>query len=101
MESKPDQQAPLIGQAAPKSMIRKMRPALHAGWGTALPSAQTRSAFAPRSCSNKKTKRDDDSKKSHPALERDRHEMIERDQHDEQREAQAKAPADQLLLDRQ
>src|ERR1700737_5070869 len=36
--------------------------------GTGFPSRQTRNAFARRSCSNKKIERDDDSKKSHPAL---------------------------------
>src|SRR5438309_9824378 len=37
--------------------------------GTGFPSRQTRNAFARRSCSNKKIERDDDSKKSHHALE--------------------------------
>src|SRR6266436_5306272 len=38
------------------------------GVDTGFPSRQTRNAFARRSCSNKKIERDDDSKKSHPAL---------------------------------
>jgi hypothetical protein len=37
-------------------------------WVAVFPSRQTRNAFARRSCSNKKIERDDDSKKSHPAL---------------------------------
>jgi hypothetical protein len=39
------------------------------GWVPVFP-RDKREAFARRSCSNKKIKRDDDSKKSHPALGR-------------------------------
>jgi len=42
-------------------------PALDAGWVPVFP-RDKREAFARRSCSNKKMERDDDSKKSHPAL---------------------------------
>src|SRR2546423_142284 len=38
--------------------------------GHRFSSRQTRNAFARRSCSNKNIERDDDSKKSHPALAR-------------------------------
>jgi len=43
-------------------MIRKK-------WGPVFP-RDKREAFARRSCSNKKIERDDDSKKSHPALKK-------------------------------
>src|SRR5215204_1828098 len=46
--------------SATQSMIRKV--------GTGFPSRQTRNAFARRSCSNKKTDWDDDSKKRYPNL---------------------------------
>src|SRR5712664_4580378 len=50
------------------SMIRKSMPSdLIRGWVPVFP-RDKREAFAQRSCSNKKTERDDDSKKSHPAL---------------------------------
>ena len=45
----------------------KACPALDAGWVPVFP-RDKREAFARRSCSNKKIERDDDSKKSHPAL---------------------------------
>src|SRR5882757_1361182 len=45
----------------------KACPALDAGWVPVFP-PDKREAFARRSCSNKKIERDDDSKKSHPAL---------------------------------
>jgi hypothetical protein len=49
-------------------MIRKGMPSdLIRGWVPVFP-RDKREAFARRSCSNKKTERDDDSKKSHPAL---------------------------------
>src|SRR3979411_2437549 len=51
-------------------MIRKSMPSdLIRGWVPVFP-RDKREAFARRSCSNKKIERDDDSKKSHPALER-------------------------------
>src|SRR5437879_11277821 len=51
-------------------MIRKSMPSATTRWvRTGFPSRQTRNAFARRSCSNKKIERDDDSKKSHHALE--------------------------------
>src|SRR6266566_9789922 len=50
-------------------MIRKSMPSGYdPTGGTGFPSRQTRNAFARRSCSNKRIERDDDSKKSHPAL---------------------------------
>src|SRR6266481_3714431 len=45
----------------------KACPALDAGWAPVFP-RDKREAFARRSCSIKKIERDDDSKKSHPAL---------------------------------
>src|SRR5882672_10040085 len=49
-------------------MIRKSMPSdLIRGWAPVFP-RDKREAFARRSCSNKKIERDDDSKKSHPAL---------------------------------
>src|SRR6266852_4585858 len=49
-------------------MIRKSMPSdLIRGWVPVFP-RDKREAFARRSCSNKKLERDDDSKKSHPAL---------------------------------
>src|SRR6266436_10045248 len=49
-------------------MIRKSMPSdLIRGWVPVFP-RDKREAFARRSCSNKKMERDDDSKKSHPAL---------------------------------
>src|ERR1700704_2506887 len=49
-------------------MIRKSMPSdLIRGWVPVFP-RDKREAFARRSCSNKKIERDDDSKKSHPAL---------------------------------
>jgi hypothetical protein len=45
----------------------KTCPALDAGWVPVF-HRDKREAFARRSCSNKKIERDDDSKKSHPAL---------------------------------
>src|SRR6202790_176411 len=49
-------------------MIRKSMPSgLTRGWVPVFP-RDKREAFARRSCSNKKIERDDDSKKSHPAL---------------------------------
>src|SRR5260370_15044079 len=49
-------------------MIRKSMPSdLIRGWVPVFP-RDKREAFARRSCSNKKIDRDDDSKKSHPAL---------------------------------
>src|SRR6266436_4903643 len=45
----------------------KACPALDAGWVPVFP-RDKREAFARRSCSNKKIERDNDSKKSHPAL---------------------------------
>src|ERR1700694_2431321 len=54
--------------AAAWSMIRKSMPSgLTRGWVPVFP-RDKREAFARRSCSNKKIERDDDSKKSHPAL---------------------------------
>src|SRR5712672_2499547 len=51
-----------------QSMIRKSMPSdLIRGWIPVFP-RDKREAFARRSCSNKKIERDDDSKKSHPAL---------------------------------
>jgi hypothetical protein len=50
-------------------MIRKSMPSgLTRGWVPVFP-RDKREAFARRSCSNKKIARDDDSKKSHPALD--------------------------------
>src|SRR5205809_7486530 len=52
-------------------MIRKSMPSGDEPMGgSGFPSRQTRNTFARRSCSNKKIERDDDSKKSHHALER-------------------------------
>ena len=49
-------------------MIRKSMPSgLTRGWVPVFP-RDKREAFARRSCSNKKIERDDDSKKSRPAL---------------------------------
>src|SRR6202165_5405715 len=49
-------------------MIRKSMPSgLTRGWVPVFP-RNKREAFARRSCSNRKIERDDDSKKSHPAL---------------------------------
>jgi hypothetical protein len=48
-------------ESMPSDLIR--------GWVPVFP-RDKREAFARRSCSNKKTERDDDSKKSHPALGR-------------------------------
>src|SRR5713226_10475052 len=51
-------------------MIRKSMPSgLTRGWVPVFP-RDKREAFARRSCSNKKIERDDDSKKSHPALKK-------------------------------
>src|SRR5205809_7080986 len=51
-------------------MIRKSMPSGDEPMGgSGFPSRKTRNAFARRSCSNKKIERDDDSKKSHHALE--------------------------------
>jgi len=47
-------------ESMPSDLIR--------GWVPVFP-RDKREAFARRSCSNKKTERDDDSKKSHPALD--------------------------------
>src|SRR6266852_6383340 len=53
-------------------MIRKSMPSgLTRGWVPVFP-RDKREAFARRSCSNKKIERDDDSKKSHPALDQPR-----------------------------
>ena len=58
-------------------MIRKSMPSdLIRGWVPVFP-RDKREAFARRSCSNKKIERDDDSKKSHPALDVDFQEVVD------------------------
>src|SRR6266446_5398809 len=49
-------------------MIRKSMPSDLIRWWVPVFPRDKREAFARRSCSNKKLERDDDSKKSHPAL---------------------------------
>src|SRR6266404_8895252 len=60
-------------------MIRKSMPLgpRPDGWVPVFP-RDKREAFARRSCSNKKMERDDDSKKSHPALARQLFQFRER-----------------------
>src|SRR3981189_2542656 len=61
---------PPLAMTAAQSMIRKSMPSdVIRGWVPVFP-RDKREAFARRSCSNKKIERDDDSKKSHPALGR-------------------------------
>ena len=66
-----DPVCPLVNLTIPQALEHdpeKACPARDAGWVPVFP-RDKRDAFARRSCSDKKIERDDDSKKSHPALE--------------------------------
>src|SRR5712691_2915761 len=68
-------QATRLSRARTGSVVLEHDPEKHTlgprpdGWVPVFP-RDKREAFARRSCSNKKIERDDDSKKSHPALAR-------------------------------